>query len=197
MNYRLRCKLFTMIFSKEAAVVKRGMLIEKPFTPKVHHDSELLLGLLDNGLPTLRGYVATSPKDTATIPLISHEDDPVLAHWRYGLGKSVAFTSDATSRWAADWVSWEDFNRFWAQSVRLAMREVQPTNFRVETGIREGKGHLWLAPDSSGRDAALRLPNFNDDYTGAAPDIGAHEANTPAMQFGADAYSPAARRREP
>lgn len=36
-----------------------------------------------------------------------------------------------------------------------------------------------------------------NDYTGAAPDIAAHEAKTPPMQFGADAYSPAARRREP
>ena len=55
-------------------------------------------------------------------------------------------------------------------------------------GINESKGCLWLAPDSPGRDAALRLPNFNDDYTGNAPDIGAHEANTSAMQFGTDAY---------
>jgi len=64
-------------------------------------------------------------------------------------------------------------------------------------GINEGKGHLWLAPDSPGRDAALRLPNFNDDYTGQAPDIGAHEANTPAMQFGTDASPPATGKREP
>jgi hypothetical protein len=64
-------------------------------------------------------------------------------------------------------------------------------------GVHEGKGHLWLAPDSPGRDAALRLPNFNDDYTGAAPDIGAHEANTPPMQFGADASPAATRKRGP
>jgi hypothetical protein len=54
-------------------------------------------------------------------------------------------------------------------------------------GINAGTGQLWLAPDSLGYDAALRLPNFNDDYTGAAPDIGAHETYTPPLQFGADA----------
>src|SRR5690606_25087050 len=47
------------IFTKEAAVVKRGLLIEEPFTPRVFHPSELLLGLTENGFPQLNGYVAT------------------------------------------------------------------------------------------------------------------------------------------
>jgi len=29
--------------------------------------------------------------------------------------------------------------------------------------------------------------NHNDGFTGAAPDMGAHEAGTPPMQFGVDA----------
>ncbi len=33
-----------------------------------------------------------------------------------------------------------------------------------------------LLPGSPGLDAGLRLPNFNDGFTGAAPDIGAFEA---------------------
>jgi hypothetical protein len=28
------------------------------------------------------------------------------------------------------------------------------------------------------------IPNFNDDYTGKAPDIGAQEAGSPPMKFG-------------
>jgi hypothetical protein len=54
-------------------------------------------------------------------------------------------------------------------------------------GVANGIGRLWLAPDSPGYDAGLRLPNFNDDYTGAGPDMGAHEAGTPPLQFGAHA----------
>ncbi|MBI4559613.1 MAG: VWA domain-containing protein [Candidatus Hydrogenedentes bacterium] len=140
------------IFTKEAAVVKKGVLVEEEFTPRVMHDSELLTGLLEDGLPMLRGYVVTTPKENATVPLISHEDDPVLAHWRYGLGKSVAFTSDVTSRWAADWLNWPGFNRFWAQAVRWSMREVSPSNFRVETSIQDGKGHVQIdAVDEQGK----------------------------------------------
>jgi len=33
-------------------------------------------------------------------------------------------------------------------------------------------------------DAGVRLPGFNDDYTGAAPDIGAFETGLPPLRFG-------------
>jgi hypothetical protein len=33
-------------------------------------------------------------------------------------------------------------------------------------------------------DAGVRLPGFNDDYTGAAPDIGAFENGLPPLRFG-------------
>ena len=52
------------------------------------------------------------------------------------------------------------------------------------SGLRDGKGRFTLSPASPGYDAGVRLPNFNDDYTGQAPDLGAHEAGTPPMEFG-------------
>ncbi|MGD8240859.1 MAG: hypothetical protein PVH68_20075 [Armatimonadota bacterium] len=58
---------------------------------------------------------------------------------------------------------------------------------------RNGPGEFALAPSSPGYDAGLRIPNFNDAFTGKAPDIGAHEAGTPPMQFGPDAYRREAR----
>ena len=139
------------IFTKEAAVVKRGLMIEEPFTPQLNHDSELLYGVSET-MPELRGYVVTTAKDSATVPLLTHEGDPLLAHWRYGLGKSVAFTSDASSRWGADWLGWEGFNRFWAQSVRWATRELTPSNFNVSTRVEDGRGHIRIdAVDEEGR----------------------------------------------
>jgi hypothetical protein len=53
---------------------------------------------------------------------------------------------------------------------------------------RSGPWRFSLAPNSPGRDAALRLPNFNDSFTGPAPDLGAQEAGTPPMEFGVNAY---------
>ena len=140
------------IFTKEAAVVRKAILNENPFTPQPQHDSELLYGMLDETLPTLYGYVMTSPKESSTVALVSEEGDPVLAHWRYGLGKSVAFTSDVTTRWATDWIGWQNFNRFWAQTVRWATRQMKPTNFRIDTFVQDGKGHVRVdAVDEEGK----------------------------------------------
>ena len=46
----------------------------------------------------------------------------------------------------------------------------------------ESNGMYQLAPSSPGFGRALRIPNFNDQF--AAPDIGAHQSGTAAMQFG-------------
>ncbi|MBK1857441.1 right-handed parallel beta-helix repeat-containing protein [Cerasicoccus arenae] len=43
---------------------------------------------------------------------------------------------------------------------------------------RAPDGRLWLSPGAPGHDAAERIPNFNDDYSGAAPDMGAVETNS-------------------
>lgn len=44
---------------------------------------------------------------------------------------------------------------------------------------RAPDGRLWLAPGAPGHDAGERLPNFNDHFTGQAPDMGAVEYQDP------------------
>lgn len=55
--------------------------------------------------------------------------------------------------------------------------------------VSEGNGMYQLAPSSPGYDRGVILPNFNDGFTGAAPDMGAHEAGHPAMRLGVGAGS--------
>jgi hypothetical protein len=73
--------------------------------------------------PFLLGYVMTRPKPTCEVILATEKGDPLLAWWRYGLGMSVAFTSDAKSRWAAEWMTWPGYGTFWTQVVRQTMRK--------------------------------------------------------------------------
>ena len=53
----------------------------------------------------------------------------------------------------------------------------------------EAGGNYQLAPNSPGYDKGVRIPNFNDGFTGAGPDMGAHEAGKPPMQLGVDGTS--------
>jgi hypothetical protein len=48
----------------------------------------------------------------------------------------------------------------------------------------EANGMYQLAANSPGFDKGVRIANFNDVFSGAAPDVGAHEAATAAMAFG-------------
>ncbi len=106
------------ILTAEALIASRAYIVEERFTPQLSH-----AGLVDDfALPALRGYVATAPKPAAAVHLVSTQDDPVLATWQYGIGRAVAFTSDATARWGAAWVTWTDAGRFWSRLVRWAGR---------------------------------------------------------------------------
>lgn len=51
-----------------------------------------------------------------------------------------------------------------------------------------GKGVFMLKPSTGGLDAGVIIFNFNDDFKGKGPDIGAHEYGTPPMEFGVNAY---------
>jgi Mg-chelatase subunit ChlD len=107
------------IFTEETTLASRSYIEEREFFPKQVSSSPLLNGITK--APPLYGYVATSPKDAAQVILASDQGDPILAAWQYGLGKAVAFTSDATGRWGKQWIDWEKFPQFWGQIVRYTI----------------------------------------------------------------------------
>ena len=94
------------IFIKEAAVILKSAIYEEPFKPQLQSSSELVRGIGAGEYPTLLGYVATTPKPRAEIPLVTDKGDPLLAHWQFGLGRAVAFTSDAKAKWSKNWLGW-------------------------------------------------------------------------------------------
>jgi hypothetical protein len=123
------------IFTEETALASRSYIVEETFYPTQRYPSDILMGIHE--VPQLHGYVATSIKGVASMILASHEGDPILAVWQYGLGRAVAFTSDATGRWANDWVQWSSFPAFWRQTVRFAagQPDATPLGISVETDI--------------------------------------------------------------
>lgn len=54
------------------------------------------------------------------------------------------------------------------------------------------RGVFALADGSPGRDAGEAIPNFSDGFSGKAPDMGAQESGSPALQYGVEAvFTPA------
>jgi Ca-activated chloride channel homolog len=84
--------------------------------------------------PRLRGFVQAEAKDGAETILRVDEKMPLLVRWHYGLGRAIAFMSDAKNRWAEPWVRWESFGTLWPQMVR----DVSHRDRTVRAGIRPG-----------------------------------------------------------
>jgi Mg-chelatase subunit ChlD len=139
------------IFTKETMTASKSSLVEEPFLPQVFKDHPMIRSIPWEDVPFLFGYVVTSPKATADVSLVSERGDPVLASWQVGLGRCAAFTSDAKSRWAADWIDWPGYGQFWAQLVRYVMRSSQNRGVEARIEWRGDKGSLTLdSADANG-----------------------------------------------
>ncbi|CAN5223105.1 VWA domain-containing protein [soil metagenome] len=169
------------IFTKEATVVRKSLIVEEPFTPRMSSASEILLGI--GGLPPLEGYVMTSVKDLATLALTTEREDPLLAHWRYGLGKTVAFTSDAKDKWATNWLQSPTYLKFWAQTVRWSLRETSSSTLQTNTEINGTSGKVTV--DAIDADGNFR--NFlNMSATVIGPDF--KSVSVPVTQIAPGRY---------
>ena len=156
------------IFAKETVTASKSAIIDEPFIPQRIKPTQVLSGIDLELAPFLLGYVATQPRPTAEVFLVSDRGDPLLASWQYGLGKSVAFTSDAKARWASDWLDWGGYGKFWTQLVRDTMRKATLSNFQAE--IKKEKGVAHLAIDALD-DAGDFLNQLESDVSLISPDL--------------------------
>ena len=97
--------------------------VEKPVKPVVLKQAEVLEGTGVEAAPALRGYVKFIAKPSSETLLDfdngkAQERDPLLVRWQYGLGRALVFTSDAKTRWAAEWVNWPGYDKLWTNLVR-------------------------------------------------------------------------------
>jgi uncharacterized membrane protein len=142
------------IYTKEARIVSQSFLYEKRFQPR----------LLWRGGPTeklpqtlepLYGFVRTTAKSSPLVqmpilgPPTGDQEFPILAYWNYGLGKSVAFTSDARSTlrrpaWDRDWAQSDMYVKFWEQVINWSLRSVETGRLTMTSEYRDGRVHLTI-----------------------------------------------------
>lgn len=106
------------IFAQEVFLSVNSYLVDGNFVPIVTSNDEMISSVAENGLPSLFGYVATTRKARATQLLQSSEGDPLLCCWQYGLGKTVAWTSDVKNNWSANWAGWDKTSRLWYNLIQ-------------------------------------------------------------------------------
>ncbi|MGL6074093.1 MAG: VWA domain-containing protein [Fimbriiglobus sp.] len=144
------------IYIKESRRVSQSFIYKEPFVPKITASggsSEVLPQGLPNALPRLKGFVRTTMKQNILAGMslegpspYPDQQFPLLASWRYGLGKAVAFTSDARTQpgaekqyWDEEWVGSELYRKFWEQLINWVMREPERGKLTMTTEYRDGR----------------------------------------------------------
>jgi len=122
------------IFIREAKTIQRALIWEgDPFTPEPQGVGAVTMRGV-GAVPPISGYIVTADREgLSQVTLRGQEEDPVLAQWQHGLGRVVAFMSDATTKWSPDWVAWPGYEAFWRQHLRWAMRPAGSHNVRITT----------------------------------------------------------------
>jgi Ca-activated chloride channel homolog len=149
------------IFVQDTQDASRTTLIEEPVRPVVKRRIEALRGIDFAHAPMLRGFASTKARGDAEVYLESASGAPLLVRWQYGLGRAMVFASDVKNRWAADWLQWDGYGRFWGQLVRDILR-------------RDTGESLRLSVTRKGGDADITLDAMSDDGSwrnGLAPTL--------------------------
>ena len=141
-------KKLPQIFIKEAAVVRKSLIrSDDKGIPITLGAAGPTLKEFGNKFPDVRALVVTESKPLAELQLytvVEGHKVPILASWQRGLGKAVAYTSDATNRWAPNWVNWESYKKFWTNMFTWVSRQRMPSNHTISTRVENGVAHVEI-----------------------------------------------------
>ncbi|WP_270182608.1 VWA domain-containing protein [Alkalihalobacillus sp. CinArs1] len=151
------------ILARETALTTRTYIEDNPFFPVLTGNE--LQSFLEGGVPRMNAYIATTPKGRASVLLQSEKEDPVLARWQYGLGKTIAWTSDLSGEWSGNWPSWKQWSAFWNNMVTSTLPQYEGSAFELKTA-------------KQGDQATVSITSYDDvrgEVSGKIVDSGGNE----------------------
>lgn len=161
-------KKLPSIYVKETRILNQSYLYEKGFQPRITSEVGDPFREWTKAFPTLFGFVRTSRKESNLVqvlmqaPLAGEDDNPIYAQWQYGLGRSVAFTSDAmggTGSWGREWVSNQQplYGDFWTKVIDWSMRNLDDSGISLQSRYENGKMRVSII-DNRDREARAKKP---------------------------------------
>jgi Mg-chelatase subunit ChlD/uncharacterized membrane protein len=129
--------------ASEALRLSRDWNLEGDSSVRLQERHPIARGIDFGSLPRLSAYAPTSRRVNATTILVTERDEPILAAWQAGVGRSVALTS-------AELAKWDSFDRLWLQAVRWTAR-----------GSEEGALHTRA--EVSDRRVRVRVDAYRED----------------------------------
>ncbi|REJ66436.1 MAG: VWA domain-containing protein [Planctomycetota bacterium] len=140
-------KALPRIYQREVRRLAKSLefLEPKGLQPQIVSDHEIVRGI--EAPPPITGFVLTQRKESPLVDVAMVSPKPadesnttLLASWTYGLGRTVALTTDAGARWANSWTGWDDYQKQFSQIVRWSMRPIDESeSMLVSTDVEDGK----------------------------------------------------------
>ncbi|WP_432409522.1 VWA domain-containing protein [Wukongibacter sp. M2B1] len=177
------------IFTKETFLASKTYINNRTFVPKLSSISDIIYPILENPV-ALNGYISTSSKDRAEVIQNSDTDEPILAIWQYGLGKSIAWTPDANGKWTSNYLATEQGIEFFNRMVLAAFYKGSSDDLFVEVNT-EGNTAKINVKDLKDTDrayntkASIIMPNLEKvDIDLTTKNIGEYGGEIEALEKG-------------
>ena len=151
------------IFAQEIYLSSNEYLINEEFTPIITSNDQLIRDVAGDGLPNLLGYIATSIKDRSIQVLASPYDQPILAYWQYGLGKTVAWTSDVTGEWSGYYSGWENTQLLWHNILQYVTEDIGMEGSYVSVDQRGSKAVIHYTTEDFDAGTTVTATVFDDE----------------------------------
>lgn len=145
------------IFAQEVFLSTKSYLNNREFTPVLKQKGKILNGVVEEGIPKMLGYIATTIKDMATVHLESDTGEPILASWQYGLGKTIAFTSDGENKWTGNYAVWEKYGTMWKNMIQYVTMDEEEQDGKVEIEQSGSTAHIKYTTDTYSKDSKVSV----------------------------------------
>ena len=133
---------------------------------------QVLEGVDLSSMPAIQGFVQTGRRVMADTALVTPDERPVLASWRYGLGTVAAWTTDAGQRWTSDWSNWEPTGQLMRQLVRFAIRRHGGHGVESQVTLRDNNVEIVVkAPEGDATEPPAIVELTAHSARGSASDV--------------------------
>ncbi len=124
------------IFAKETLLAGKDYIKNKSFYPVVQDSSPIMEGI--SQVAELDGYIGTSAKVRADVLLKSDTEEPILATWQFGLGRTAAWTSDMEGQWTSKWLSSKEGSEILKNTLSWVMKKQADTDIQIQAERESG-----------------------------------------------------------
>lgn len=145
------------IFAKETILAGKQFLNHRTFYPQQQHASAILSGV--DTVPSLDGYVGTNAKSRADLVLVSDKEEPILATWQYGLGRTAVWTADVDGLWSKSWLAADNGVSILRNSVAWMMKTQVSEDMvlSAEAGEKQSILHLEMPFDETVENVSAKV----------------------------------------